>query len=236
MALLCSRKAPGLSELLAGGTSWRLVSVVTSDPQCQELSRLHAVGVPTLIHDIRAFYAARNARLGDLQHRPDYDRQTAELLAPFRPDLVVCCGYLHILTEPLLTAYPQRVINVHDSDLPKYQGLRATRDAVLAGERETRSTVHLVTAGVDVGPPLVRSWPFPVLPFVIDVKGYAYAHRDWMMTTAWGPLLVRAIERFARDEVRFLGGRAVVAGALGPEELASPTAAAWGGRRVSGGE
>lgn len=230
--MLCSRKVPGLDHLLAGGPSWETVVAVTSDPRCRELLRLQAAGVPTLVHDIRAFYAARGARLADLGLRPDYDRRTAELLAPFRPDLVVCVGYLYILTGPLLDAYSGRVINVHDSDLtltgddgrPRYRGLRSTRDAVRAGERETRSTVHLVTAEVDVGPPLVRSWPFPVSPFVTEEKAYANAHRRWMMATAWGPLLSRAIERFAQN----------LAHPFGPEELESPSV--MPARRVSGGD
>ena len=84
-------------------------------------------------------------------------------------------------------------------------GVESFRDpclAVFAGEPETRSTVHLVTPEVDVGPALVRSWPFPVHPMVDDarrwgaidiLKAYAYAQREWMMRAAWGPMLRKAI-------------------------------------------
>lgn len=249
VALLCSRRAPGLAHLLERdqnrGRLYELVACVTSDPECPELARLDAARVPTVVHDIREFYAARGARLGDLRHRPDYDRVTADLLGRYRPDLVVACGYLHIVTEPMLAAYPGRLANIHDSDLaatgadgrPRYRGLRSTRDAVFAGERETRSTVHLMTNEVDVGPLLVRSWPFPTHALVEQarrwgatdiLKAYAYAQREWMMGASWGPLLARTIELFARGEVRLLDERAVVAGALGPVELRpeAPTAAA----------
>lgn len=229
VALLCSRRAPGLDALLEPGRPWRLVAAVTSDPAFREFLRLQAAGVPTILHDIRDYYGWLRARLGDLRYRPDYDRRTVELLAPFGPDLIVCASYLHILTEPFLAAYPGRVISVHDSDLtllgadgrPKYRGLHSTRDAIRAGERETRSTVHRVTAEVDLGPPLVRSWAFPVSPFVIDEKPYANAHRRWMMDTAWGPLLARAIERFARGASQAL------------EELPSPIPSA--ARAAAGG-
>ncbi len=240
VALLCSRRAPGLAHLLERdrnrGRLYELVACVTSDPECTELARLDAARIHTIVHDLRGFYAARSARLSDLRHRPDYDRVTADLVGRYRPDLVVACGYLHIVTEPMLDAYPGRLANIHDSDLaatgvdgrPRYRGLRSTRDAVFAGERETRSTVHLMTNEVDVGPPLVRSWAFPTHPLVHDarmwgaadiLKAYAYAQREWMMRAAWGPLLARAIELFALGQVRVRGDRVIIGSSLGPEEL-----------------
>jgi folate-dependent phosphoribosylglycinamide formyltransferase PurN len=242
VALLCSRRAPGLAYLLDHdphrGRSYELVVAVTSDPECGERERLAVAGVPRALNDIRRFYAARNARLGDLDHRPDYDRATMQILARFRPDLVILCGYLHILTGPMLETYPERAVNIHDADLtltdaaslPKYRGLHAVRDAVFAGERETRSTVHLVTPEVDVGPPLLRSWAFPTHPLIdaarrsgaTDIlKAYAYAHREWMMGASWGPLLATTIDLYAHDQIRLRDGRTVVAGALGPRDVSA---------------
>jgi len=242
VAVLSSRRAPGLADLLADpgrGRHWDLVAFVASDPACADLARVRAVPAPAIVHDIRGFYTARGARVTDLGPRAEYDRRTVELLAPLHPDLVVLSGYLHILTAPALEAFPNRIVNIHDADLtvleaggrPRYRGLRSTRDAVFAGARETRSTVHLVTPEVDVGPLLVRSWAFPV-PGVVEqardlrsgdvLKAYAYAQREWMMCAAWGPLLARTIELFARGDVRLLDARPVVAGALGPLELPAP--------------
>ncbi len=234
VAVLCSRRAPGLSYLLDQdpnrGRSYELVAVVTSDPECAERERLAEAGVPRALHDIRRFYAARGAQLRDLGPRPDYDRATADILARHQPDLVILCGYLHILTAPMLESYPERILNIHDSDLPHYPGLHAVRDAVFAGERETRSTVHVVTPEVDVGPLLLRSWAFPTHPLIdaarrwwaADIlKAYAYAQREWMMRAAWGPLLATAIDLYAYNQVRLRDGRAIVGGALGPWAVSS---------------
>jgi phosphoribosylglycinamide formyltransferase-1 len=224
VAVLTSRRAPGLAHLLEHarrGELYDIVMVMTSDPDCAELARLREAGVPHTVRDLRAFYRARRARPTDLAVRREYDRATVRLLRRFRPELVVLSGYLHIVTAPLLAAYPNRVVNVHDSDLallgpdgrPKYRGLHSTRDAVFAGEPETRCTAHLVTPEVDEGPPLVRSWAFPTHPLVDDARrwrardilnAYAYAQREWMMRAAWGPLLARVIELFAREESRVL--------------------------------
>jgi phosphoribosylglycinamide formyltransferase 1 len=242
VALLTTRRAPGLDDLLADpdrGLTWQFVAAAVTDPESPELARLTAARVPVAVRDLRAFTRARGARRDDLEVRRAFDAETVGRLAPFEPDLVVLCAYLHIATAPLLEAYPRQIINVHDADLaisgrdgrPRYRGLRSTRDAVAAGEPETRSTVHVVTADVDVGPVLVRSWAFPVHRLLLDarrwgaadiVKAYAYAQREWMMRAAWGPLLLKAIGMYAHDQLRWLDGRPIVAGRLGPMTLDAP--------------
>ena len=199
IALLSSRRAPGLAYLLAQdpgrGRDCEVVAGLTSDPAGEAPALLRAAGVPALVHDIGAFYAARGGRRGDLHVRRAYDERTRELLVPYRPDLLVLSGYLHILTAPLLAAYPQRIINIHDADLtvrdgdgrPRYRGLHGTRDALRAGERVTCCTAHVVTAAVDEGPVLARSRAFPA------AGRHHYLQRELMMREAWGPLISRAI-------------------------------------------
>ena len=133
------------------------------------------------------------------------------LLAPFEPDVVVLDGYLYLLTAPMLGAFPNRIINLHFSDLtlrradgrPAYAGIRAVRDAVFDGRTETRATVHLVDAEPDDGAPILLSWPFAVPPLVEDgrrwratemLKAYAFAHQEWMLRAASGPMLRAALE------------------------------------------
>lgn len=206
VALLSTTRAPGLDYLLS---RHRLVAFVATDPANRDLPRAAAAGVPASVRDIRAFYAAARGPMKDLALRREFDRQTAAMLATVHADLIITCGYLHILTAPLLDAYAGRIVNVHDSDLPAYPGLHAVRDAVLAGERSTRSVVHAVTEGVDAGPVLVRSWAFPTHPLIADarlwgaldiLKAYAYAQREWMMRSAWGPLMAEAIRGYATGE------------------------------------
>jgi len=150
--------------------------------------------------------------------RRAFDAQTAALLQSIGVDAVVLLGYLYVITEPLLSAYPDRILNLHDADLtlrdangdPRYPGLHATRDAILAGERETRSSAHLVTPQLDGGPVIARSEAFPVAPFVHEavargehdiVRAYAYAQREWMMRSTWGALAATALQRFVMEAV-----------------------------------
>ena len=73
-------------------------------------------------------------------------------------DLIVLGGYMRLLSEPLLSAYKDKIINVHPADLSvlaggkrKYVGAHAVADALRAGEPSTRSSVILVDGGVDHG-------------------------------------------------------------------------------------
>jgi folate-dependent phosphoribosylglycinamide formyltransferase PurN len=213
---------------------YEIVAVVASDPASNALIHTTGTGVPCLVHDIRSLYRHRGRRLTDLTIRADYDAATASMLHDFHPDLVLACGYLHILTAPMLAAFPDRIISVHDADLrivgsdghPRYPGLHATLDSLRAGERETRSTVHIVREQVDTGPALLVSHPFAVHEVLvadarrrnaIDVlKAYAYAQREWMMNESWGSLLTAALSLFADDAVEVLGSTAWVRGVPGP--------------------
>ena len=176
VAVLTSNRAPGLESL-------------RRHPLCGSLFEIDCV------------LTRRPPR--DLRLRAEYDRETAGILHMRGVDFVILLGYLFIITDPLLAAFPDRILNVHDGD-PKYPGLHATRDAIVAGERQTRSVVHVVTRDLDAGPLIVRGDPVSVPPFVTAsaiagekdiVRAYAYAHREWMMRSVWGDLVAQALER-----------------------------------------
>jgi len=84
------------------------------------------------------------------------------------------------------------------------------RDALADGQVETSATVHLVNEQPDGGAPIVRSWPYPVSPLVAHarqwsapdmLKAYAYAHQEWMIRGASGPLLSSALDLVASGRV-----------------------------------
>jgi folate-dependent phosphoribosylglycinamide formyltransferase PurN len=223
VAVLCSHRAPGLLHLLERrpdrGAVYEIVAVVTSELAFDEQRRVAAHGVPVRAHAIHEFYRRRDADLyRDFRVRAEYDRETVARLAPFAPDLVLLDGYLYLATRELLDAYPARILNLHFSDLtlrqadgrPLYPGIRAVRDAVADGRSATKATVHLVNLEPDGGAPLVESWPFPVSPLAGDarawgardmLKAYAFAHQEWMMRAASGPLVAAAFRLIAGGAV-----------------------------------
>lgn len=209
VAILCSKRAPGLDELLRHphrDKLFEIACVVSTERHFADHDRLEAAGVPVLLHPIESWKK--------MDVRREYDAITAEMLKALNVDAVVLLGYLYVLTDSMLSAFPDRIINIHDSDLAlrdadgkrRYVGLHSTRDAIIHGEKETRSSVHIVTRQVDGGPLLSVSDPYPVSPLVEDavrwgaydiVKAYAYAHREWMIRDSWGEMVARTIEYFS---------------------------------------
>lgn len=215
VAVLSSHRCPGASDLLADpalGRRWQLACVFSSEPEFATRGLLLDADVPLVSLPIRDFYKRRGAKLSDMSVRREYDAEVAMRLRLWAPDLILFSSYLYVATPALLDAAPEGAINVHGSDLallgadgrPRYPGLRAVSDAILSGEPVTRATAHWVTEEVDAGPIILRSRAYPVAPFVRDlladgnlhaVRAYAYAHQEWMLADAWGPLAVEAIRR-----------------------------------------
>ena len=78
-------------------------------------------------------------------------KEVAEHLQRAAVDVVVLAGFMRVLKEPTLSQFGGRIINIHPSLLPKFKGSNAVQRAIEAGELETGTTVHLVTAEVDGG-------------------------------------------------------------------------------------
>lgn len=72
-------------------------------------------------------------------------------------DVVLLAGFMRRLHDTLLGAFPERIINIHPSLLPKYRGLDAIRRAFDAGDPESGCTVHLVDPELDTGPILEQT-------------------------------------------------------------------------------
>lgn len=94
---------------------------------------------------------------------PEAERRVVEILQNEDVDLIVLAGYMRMVKEPLLRAFPHRIINIHPSLLPKFRGLAAWRQALEAGEQTTGCTVHWVDEGMDTGA-IIAQRDVPVLP------------------------------------------------------------------------
>jgi len=214
VAILCSHRAPGIEKLLhhpQRGRLYDVACVITSEPALLSRSAIEDAGAPVLTHPVRRFHDECGATLRDLDARRAYDSMTVHVLEQLDVNMVLMLGYLYVATDVLIKAFPGRILNIHDSDLSltcadgerKYVGLHSTRDAIMGGERETRSTLHFITTKLDGGPVVKRSAAYPVAPFATDaadsgytdiVKAYAWAQREWMMRDCWGELAVHGLE------------------------------------------
>ena len=159
VAVLCSHRAPGVMHLLNAdpdrGRTFEIVCCLTSEPTFAEEVRVERRGVPTRSHGIRAFYGARNASIcGAPDLREAFDRETVAILKPFSPQVILTAGYLYVLSEPMLAAFSNRILNLHFADLtlrtpdgkPGFPGIRATSATGLTGSAPSRSSWKRVSS------------------------------------------------------------------------------------------
>jgi phosphoribosylglycinamide formyltransferase-1 len=96
--------------------------------------------------------------------RRAFDTAVVELLRARGVELVVLAGFMRMLTDVLLGAFPMRVVNVHPALLPAFPGVHAQRQALHYGVRVAGCTVHFVDAGTDTGPIVAQA----VVPVRVD--------------------------------------------------------------------
>jgi phosphoribosylglycinamide formyltransferase-1 len=134
-------------------------------------------GVRALERAARAHVPAASFPLDTFADREQRDTTMANWLQEQGVRLVVCAGYMHLLTPAFLGRFPGRVVNVHPSLLPQFPGARAIDDALAAGVERTGVTVHFVDDGLDTGD-VIRQEPVPVEPLAtLAERIHAVEHR-----------------------------------------------------------
>jgi phosphoribosylglycinamide formyltransferase 1 len=92
----------------------------------------------------------------DWPSRDAFDRALAGELRARGVGLVCLAGFMRIVGQPLLDAFPNAIVNIHPSLLPSFPGVDAQAQAIAHGVKVSGVTVHLVTAGLDDGPIVIQ--------------------------------------------------------------------------------
>jgi len=88
--------------------------------------------------------------------REAFDEYLFSLIQTVQPDLIVCAGYLRLISAKTVEKVQARMINIHPSLLPKFPGLRTHARALASGETLHGASVHCVIAELDAGPVLTQ--------------------------------------------------------------------------------
>lgn len=123
----------------------RVVAVISNRPAAPGLQRADAAGAATAVLDHTAF-----------PDRETFDAALAELIDGYRPDLVILAGFMRILTPAFVRHYRGRMLNIHPSLLPEFQGLHTHRRVLEADRTEHGASVHFVTEQLDGGPVVLQ--------------------------------------------------------------------------------
>lgn len=123
-----------------------IVAVVSNKADAYGLERAKLANIPQLAIEHKNFSS-----------RELYDQALVESIDVYQPDLVVLAGFMRILTPEFVQHYQGKLLNIHPSLLPKYQGLNTHQRALDAGDKEHGVSVHFVTEELDGGPVILQA-------------------------------------------------------------------------------
>jgi phosphoribosylglycinamide formyltransferase 1 len=156
VVVLISGSGSNLQALIdsrdAGELAVDLACVISNRPDVLGLTRAKNAGIATEVIDHKHFV-----------DRETFDLALMKIIDQYQPDLIVLAGFMRILTPELTQHYLGKMLNIHPSLLPKFQGLHTHQRAIDAGETRHGVTVHFVTAELDGGPAIIQA-SVPILP------------------------------------------------------------------------
>ncbi|AFY68373.1 formyltetrahydrofolate-dependent phosphoribosylglycinamide formyltransferase [Thalassoporum mexicanum PCC 7367] len=130
----------------------KLSVVVYNNPNAYVQQRAQKLSIPAVLCNHREY-----------DSREQLDAAIIEVFQQYQVDLVVMAGWMRIVTDKLINAYPRRILNIHPSLLPSFPGAKAIVQALAYGVKITGCTVHIAIAEVDAGP-ILQQAAVPVLP------------------------------------------------------------------------
>lgn len=126
--------------------------VISNKAEAPGLDHARRAGIETLVLSHKSFPS-----------REDYDREMVKALNDREVSLVCLAGFMRLLSPVFVDAFPNRILNIHPSLLPKYPGLHPQQQALDDGATVSGATVHIVNKELDAGP-VVLQREVPVLP------------------------------------------------------------------------
>ncbi|MBA2303502.1 MAG: phosphoribosylglycinamide formyltransferase [Acidobacteria bacterium] len=150
VGVLISGRGSNLQALIDaiadGRLAARIAVVISNKPGAGGLDRARAAGIETLTISHRD-YSTRDA----------FDTAMASALVERRVRLVCLAGFMRLIGQPMLDAFPNAILNIHPSLLPAFPGTDAQAQAIAHGVKVSGATVHLVNGELDGGPIVLQA-------------------------------------------------------------------------------
>jgi phosphoribosylglycinamide formyltransferase-1 len=141
--------------------------------------------------------------------REAYDQALIAKIDTFNADLIVLAGFMRILTPEFVQHFQGKLLNIHPSLLPKYQGLNTHQRAIDAGDNVHGVSVHFVTEELDGGPVILQA-KVPVFPEDnsddLSARVHEQEHRLYPLVVKW----------FTEDRLSMQGDNALLDGNILP--------------------
>jgi len=134
-----------VNALKSGKISGICVSLITDNPNAYAIERAREAKIPVIVIDYTSFST-----------REDYEQALLSAMHRVNADLFILAGYMRILGNSVVSAFPGRIVNIHPALLPSFTGLHAQRQAVQNGVKISGCTVHFVDDSLDGGPIILQ--------------------------------------------------------------------------------
>lgn len=198
VAVLVSGGGTNLQAILDAMDAGRITNaeisvVISNNANAYALTRAEKKGIETKVLSPK-----------DYDTRAHFNEALLAALDSFGVDLIVLAGFLVVIPDIVVRAYPNRILNIHPSLIPSfcgtgYYGLKVHEAVLARGVKVTGATVHFVDEGTDTGPILLQK--------AVEVRpdDTARTLQRRVMEEAEWVLLPQAIESFANDRIEVQG-------------------------------
>ena len=150
LAVLASGRGSNFAALLQACAEGRIhggvVGVFSDKPQSGAVALAAEAGIHAWAMKPNTF-----------ETRDAFDAAMFDAIDAVQPDLIVCAGYMRIIGAAAIARFPNRMINIHPSLLPRHPGLHTHQRALEAGDAEHGASVHIVIPELDAGPVLAQA-------------------------------------------------------------------------------
>ena len=163
--------------------------VISSRPDVYALQRAEQAGIEHCVIAKR-----------DYETQEEFSNAILQQLQSYQIDMIVLAGYLSILDETIIRAYPNRIINIHPSLIPSfcgkgYYGLKVHEAALTYGVKVTGATVHIVNEIPDGGKILLQK-AVDILPFDTPetLQQRVMEEAEWILLPQATEMIAKEIE------------------------------------------
>ena len=138
LGVMCSGNGTNFENIVRTCNKDEVVLMIHNKENCGAAKRAEKLGIP------HTHIKSKNEGL------------IIDVMKAWKVDLIVLAGWMRIISSKLIDAFPNKIINVHPSLLPKYKGLHAVEQAMESGDKVTGCTVHYVTEELDSGTIIIQ--------------------------------------------------------------------------------
>lgn len=198
LAILVSGRGSNMKAILEAKKSGKLPNVepkivISNIADAPALNTAKEFGIEALFIDPKPYKGNRDG----------YDKLIVDELKKHEIDLIALAGFMRIISQTLLKAFPNKIVNIHPALLPSFPGLHGQKQALDYGVKISGCTVHFVDSGVDTGPIILQA-AVPVLDSdteeTLSERILKFEHKIYPM----------AIDLISQGKVRIEGRRVFI--------------------------